>query len=44
MAIGETPFIGQRIANSTSLGDVEISWTWKKSNMDVLGTPIIYFI
>jgi hypothetical protein len=24
MAIGETPFIGQRIANSTSLGDVEI--------------------
>jgi hypothetical protein len=24
MAIGETPFIGQRIANNTSLGDVEI--------------------
>jgi hypothetical protein len=24
MAIGETPFIGQRIASSTSLGDVEI--------------------
>jgi hypothetical protein len=24
IAIGETPFIGQRIASSTSLGDVEI--------------------
>jgi hypothetical protein len=24
MAIGETPFIGQRIASTTSLGDVEI--------------------